>query len=463
MLRRLLLFTLALAVSSLVSISAYGSEPAKETADDTRTFELTAVAPPTPALKYQLLFDNASDRRPGNAAILYLQSILIMGSETKEKAQQALEAYHSDDMARFNKLADALQHPALFDELELAGRREECDWQPPIREKGVETLLPHLEPLLHGVAKAIKVRALRQSEQGQVEEALVTLRLGYELANKMGTEPVLISGLVSLAVARTMNDGLARAMARPESPNLYWALAELPDRRAVFRRSYDGERRFLLASVPHLAKWKLGQVLTSEEWQAAMAYIRKAVLTDGESMPDPVLGATAENLRQARSEYAAVHRLSSDDAADVDPAIALGEFYFRQYEVTGDEFYMLRGMPWPMLLSKSQEFDTRYKQLKSDQPANPLLHSLPQLSKVTWTFARVDRELAALTAVEAIRSFAAAHDGKLPKALNEITATPASDNPATNSPFEYETKDGVATLSDSQSEEPLTYTIKIRK
>ena len=34
---------------------------------DVGTFELTPIAPPTPALKYQLLFDDALDRRPGNA------------------------------------------------------------------------------------------------------------------------------------------------------------------------------------------------------------------------------------------------------------------------------------------------------------------------------------------------------------------------------------------------------------
>jgi hypothetical protein len=462
MMRFLLCLSWAVAASLCVLTNASAADPVKS--EDVRSFELTAVAPPTPALKYQLLFDNASERRPGNAAILYLQSILIMGAETKEKAQQALDAYDAGDMDGFNKLADSLQHPALFDELDLAGRREDCDWQPPIRERGVETLLPHLAQLRQGVAKAIKVRALRQIDQGKVEEALVTLRLGYELADKIGTEPVLISGLVSLAVTGTMNDGLARTMNRPESPNLYWALAEFPDRRKVFRRSYDGERRFLLVSVPHLAKWKDGSELTAAEWQDVLDYIGKFVPGEGEpALPDPIRGATTENLRQARSDYAAAHHLSVDKAAEIDPTVALGEYYYRQYELSGDEFYMLRAQPWSLLLTKSREFDERYERLQSEQPGNPFLHSLPQLAKVTWTFARADRELAALTAVEAIRSYAAAHDGKLPERLSDITVTPAPDNPATGLPFEYRVENGVATLGDSQAERPLTYTIRIRK
>jgi len=35
-------------------------------------------------------------------------------------------------------------------------------------------------------------------------------------------------------------------------------------------------------------------------------------------------------------------------------------------------------------------------------------------------------------------------------------------NPQTGEPFEYAVKDNVATLSDSRSATPLTYTIRIR-
>ena len=66
----------------------------KNSADqpDERSFELTAVAPPTPALKYQLLYDDLVERRPGNAALLYLDAVLIMGNDAKEKAGEALNA-----------------------------------------------------------------------------------------------------------------------------------------------------------------------------------------------------------------------------------------------------------------------------------------------------------------------------------------------------------------------------------
>src|SRR5579872_4457770 len=111
---------------------------------DVRKFELTAVAPPTPALKYQLLFDDSLDCLPGNAAILYFDSILLMGQDARDKAARAIDAYDAGDMSRFSSLADSLNNDSLIQELELAARRQQCDWQPPFREMGSSTLLPHL-------------------------------------------------------------------------------------------------------------------------------------------------------------------------------------------------------------------------------------------------------------------------------------------------------------------------------
>ena len=73
-------------------------------------FELSPVAPPTPALKYQLLFDGAFDRLPGNAAPLYLDSVLLMGPDAADKADKALDAYNARNMTRFNSLADSLEN-----------------------------------------------------------------------------------------------------------------------------------------------------------------------------------------------------------------------------------------------------------------------------------------------------------------------------------------------------------------
>src|SRR2546421_3090805 len=145
-------FILTLALT-LYATAAHAQPGA--TKPDTKTFELTPVAPPTPALKYQLLFDDLGDRRPGNAAILYLDAILLMDPDAKDQAQKALDAYEAKDTRAFDSIADAIKYTNVIQELDLAGRREECDWQPPFREMGAYTLLPHLGALRNGCAKLL--------------------------------------------------------------------------------------------------------------------------------------------------------------------------------------------------------------------------------------------------------------------------------------------------------------------
>lgn len=432
---------------------------------DVRTFEVRPAAPPTPAMKYQLLFDDLADRRTGNAATLYLDSILLVGPDGKQNAQKALQAYDAGDMNTFASLADGLDKQPLFEELDLAGRREQCDWQPPFREMGIRTLLPHLEPLIHGVAAVVKVRALRQIEQGKTDDALITLRLGYELADKTGREPILISGLVSLGMTGMMNDCLIRLMSRPDSPNLYWALLDVPSRATILRNSFEGERGSAVATLPDLARVKAGEDLAPEQWRAILDYV-SSIPVEGvtsQRKVDAIGGASPQVLREAQQHYARTHHRTAEQATKADPLVVLGSFYFRQYEVAFDEMFKLRDLPYPLLLARSREYSVHAARLQSENPANPFLQLLPTIDRAIWRFARADRQLAALTAVEALRAHAAAHGGALPNRLDDVTQTPVPQNPATGKPFEYRMQDNTATLSDSQSVEPLTYTIRIRK
>ena len=435
---------------------------------ETRVFELTPTTPPAPAMKYQLRFDDGVDRRPGNAAILYLDSILLMGPDAAQKADRALAAFDAKDTKTFDSLADSLERPALFDELDLAARREQCDWQPPFRERGIQTLLPHLSPLVNGVAKLVKVRALRQIEQGKTDAALATLRLGYELSDKMGNEPLLISGLVSLRVSTMMNDTLAQLMNRPEAPNLYWALSESPSRLTVLRNSIDGERLTSSTfSIPNLATFKAGEELSAEQWRGALDYLVGLIAAQTEAgVPpkfDPVQDASPGLLQQARRQYAQTHQMTIEQAAKIDPAIVLGSFYSQQYQIAFDGMYKLHGLPYPVLLAKGREYTSAVAKLVNEQPANPFLRMLPTIDRAIWSFARTDRQFAALTGVEALRSYAAAHAGALPQHLQDVTETPVPENPATGKPFEYRVQGDAATLADSQAQESLTYTIRIRK
>jgi hypothetical protein len=59
---------------------------------------------------------------------------------------------------------------------------------------------------------------------------------------------------------------------------------------------------------------------------------------------------------------------------------------------------------------------------------------------------RVEREMASLQVIEALRMFASDHGGQLPKTLDEITAVPVPNNPATGKAFKYRLDGATAVL-----------------
>ena len=71
----------------------------------------------------------------------------------------------------------------------------------------------------------------------------------------------------------------------------------------------------------------------------------------------------------------------------------------------------------------------------------------PALEKVYHAHARLDRRLALLRAVEAVRLHAALHNGMPPKDLAAVTAVPVPDDPYTGKPFDYSVKGDTFTIT----------------
>jgi hypothetical protein len=201
--------------------------------------------------------------------------------------------------------------------------------------------------------------------------------------------------------------------------------------------------------------------LAPQEWRTMLEYM--ASLHDPPlKKTDPVKAATPQNLKQARELYARRRGLTAEQVEKLDPIVVLGNFYVDQAAVASDDIFKLRNLPYPVLLKQARELKQRHAKLKQETPGTPFLPML-DLADAMSRFARADRQRAAIVNVEAIRSYAAANAGKLPARLEDITETPAMENPLTGEPFEYAVNGDVAMMSDSRSDVPLTYTIRIRK
>jgi hypothetical protein len=371
---------------------------------------------------------------------------------------------------RFMTLAGALDAGKVIALVELAGRCDQYDRGAPMREQGQATMLPYLNDA-RAVSYLLEVRAFYLIRSGKPDEALAMIRDELELARKVAQEPIMVSGLVGQEIISSMTIPLIELMNRPESPNLYWALASLPRQMVNLQNSMNSTRFLLSSTTPELAGGKIDD-LSGDDWRRLFA---RNVAAFKEAFSKQPASATAwENdqtvadevqrtLPEARDYYARTRHLPPDRVEAMDSFKIVATFWYEQYLALNDDFFKLTALPYPVMLAKMEEFGKQRDQLRGEQPANVFLFAEMNY-RGARRYARADRLLAALTDVEAIRSYAAANKGSLPAKLEDITDTPALDDPATGKPFDYSVQGDTATLADAGSTgQAMKYVIRIRK
>ncbi len=278
------------------------------------------------------------------------------------------------------------------------------------------------------------------------------------MADKVGEKGVLVCGLISMSISLNMNECLEQLMNRPDAPNLYWALSGFPNRQGVLSASIDGESQWWVNAIPNLAQAWRGEDISAQQWHAMLDYLHSTVGDSHPNIADVVKATSPELMRQAQEQYAQSHHITPEQAAGVDPIIIVGTFYLSQLQIARDNAFKLRGLAVPTRIAMSKKAHDDFEKLMRQQPANPFLQTLSDFHGIYVRFARIDRLLAALTTVEAIRSYAAANNGQLPAQLSDITDTPVPLNPATGESFEYRVENGTPRRCPIQSRKGISPT-----
>jgi hypothetical protein len=433
------------------------------------TFELT---PSAPTANYWFL-TNPIDRLPGNADVLYADAAATLNDEVRAKVDAALAAY-TKDPGKFDALATAVEQikvyssmQGTFDLLAIATRRDFYQWDSSFRQQGAETLLPHVVSA-RNLGKLIAVHALRQIRAGKFDDAVNTLRLEFELGRRVGAEPIMICGLVGVADIGQAADVTGELMKERNCPNLYWAFAGMPHPMITLPQALAGEVMDMRVTFPELATDRLADV-SAEQWHGifnrVVEYLKDEPAQGVKAWEDPhaVADEVERDLPEASKFYSDKFHVPADQVAAVDPFKVVATWWYCDQQAAHAQMFQMSALPYPLLAPRLKDFLAKKLQTQSKLPCDVFLTWVASLVPATERYMRMDRELAALTDVEAIRSYAAANNGKLPAHLEEITDTPALDNPRTGQPFDYRVDNDTATLSDSAlAEHPLDYTIRIR-
>jgi hypothetical protein len=419
---------------------------------------LTPVAPPAPSLRYRLLPDPREQVR-GNAATLYYRTEALLADNGEllnsiksgvwsTWAEMPVKELPLDEVG--NRLATVR---GLLRELDQAARRRDCDWQTADRPEGIAFLLPDVQGF-RAFASVLAVRARYAIARGNFEEAVQALQTGYALAHHMGKGPFLIQVLVGAAIAQVMNNQLDELVQQPGAPNLYWSLAVLPQPYFDPQLALQEEETMLERSLP-FAKRLEGGPMTAAEVKLAQEELK--AFQDKLGLRPPQVQETLLQVWEQTTAYPEAKRalmaqgFTPEQIEAMPPFQVVGLFALREYRRTWEEYVKWFAVPggWREPGSKKAEKELEDAGRRVDRLyfRNLLGPLAPSYRKIYEAIGRVDRRFAALRGVEAVRLYAAAHDGKLPAALADIIEVPVPPDPVSGKPFVYEVKGDKARLS----------------
>ncbi len=406
---------------------------------------LRAAATTTPALRYELLPD-AADQTRGNAAQAYLLAITLAAqapaqvlTSTKAATRDATDslAFYLDqsldqlDVEGASILVE--QYKAALDEVQRAMHCESVDWQIPWRDQGFATVLPHLTGMRQ-ISNVLRLRARLEIRRHDFEAALRSIQSGLAMARSLNQQDVLVQALVGISIANTSLAEVRELIQQPGSPNLYWGLAQLPKPFINLRSAFADERAMLFASLPQLRKAESGTI-TAQDWQDMLHLMDVMGFSAfNNQLSAAALGAAAY---PAAKKYLTEKGMSSARIDALTPRQAVARFWIDNYLAWSDDLTKWYSMPYwqaqPHILEAEHAFAK-----DGERTLNPLLSILPGLGAVNSSAAAVDRSIAALQTIEALRDYAAGHAGKFPDSLADLTDTPTPIDPMTGKLFQYQ-------------------------
>ena len=483
-------YALSFLLASLLSLAAQaqtakdgGVAPPIDPERFTTRLTVSPMAAPRPAMRYELL-PPLRERTPGNAAVGYLRAAVLRPSWPKDpKASvEIAEKWEKWESTPVDQLPlEAIRkflvdYQPMLHEVDEAARLDRCDWQLANR-KTSDTL--NLWPSVQVNRELMRILSLRfrvEIAENRFDAAIRTLQTSLQLGRHVGEGSTMIEMLVGYAIVGISIARCDEFISQPNAPNLYWALATLPDPIFDPRPALDGESRFHGRILPILKELERGPV---SEDVAAKAF-REVYASIGISQDtDDKLGKFASSMALAGMVAMQSTGAKKDlitrgmakatvDAMPTTQAVLLRSLYLHRdlWEDQVKQFFM----PYPLALKEMERIGIQAKEQRKSNPNDPIFTAFslayPALQKVHVAHSRTARQIAQLRAVEAVRMHVAS-TGLIPQSLADVTIVPVPDDPTTGKPFAYETKDGTFTLGTTAASAtgsiPKIYVVTIRK
>ena len=457
-------------------------DPDSDRTMDVMRLKLHPQAAPVPALKHRLIPD-PNDRTDGNSAMFYLKSMGFVeqynAREQLHKMQQKWlqESRDSEEVTQdfapniwFDMPTSELPLDQVKEYLDLiafqesflydAARRKNYSQDRSMEkvDNPIAYLLPEVQQMRE-LARQQIVRLRYALAQHRIDDAVEILGQMVTMANHLGRDEFLVSSLVAVAVEGiAVQQGLMLAQ-QSDAPNLYWAIAALPDPLVDLSAAIESERNLFSRQFPALKK--VDETVRNDAYWAAFVeeilpqWNRYAELTNGWSgvIDLPINVDKFQMAGNIATQYESARRFLSEVSA-------LPDEQLDQYSTTQTVFLALVKY---QAIAMDEETVAFYLPFWSQQRAEVSSIRERWRDELGWVagvselllfggetvrsaVTRTDQWLSLWQTVEAIRMTAAVNDAELPSSLSDLTV-PAPLDPVCNRPFSYVVDGQTATIT----------------
>ncbi len=417
------------------------------------------MAAPKPALKY-LLLPEVRELKVGNPVQWYIRCFQEQRNFFGKAGMLERARYRSMSLAELRGKLVNYGGGALR-QADWGARLDTPDWEvlDRVQTEGTSLRLAELEPL-HELGVALQVRFRGANADRRFDDAITTAKTMLTLSRHLGKCPAGSAGRLGLSIANLAFDSVEEMFQQPGCPNLYWALTDLACPLVELRKGLQGDGVRATTDLRRLrqdpmSETEIEEIVSRLSGTIGLARERaglpprnlramlRAAVKDAEKVrdararliqagrkeePQRVLSTTETFLEAARR--LAGQQIFVIEVGKLSPAQVLLLDEKRAYEEQRDERLKLLALaPWQIARLSGKETNHGGSGFFTDL--------LPDVVKIRKAQARLEQRVALLRHVEALRIYAAAHDGKLPATLADC-AVPLPDDPFTGKPFRYE-------------------------
>jgi hypothetical protein len=471
-LRRLSVVASIVALSAALLPISYGPNAAIAQADAKsaekwlvdRALTVSPQPEPVPAFQYRL-FPLIWDRKDGNAVPIYLRLVHEQNDASRRRWAEEPAKWNDLPLDRM-PVAEAKEflkdYRYMLRQLELGARRKTAEWEYTFDQGSVvEMLLPDVQSIRNYIPLLI-LKARVEMAEGDYTAAARTFETGFAFCRHVSEAATIITALVGVAGCDRFAERVLEWVERPGAPNLYWSLTALPRPLIDMRKGMEFEQRLMEMEFPDLTD--LDRPRTAEQWDALLRAIRtthqrlmahdKKTLAAGLTAADPA--SASPDLPVAKAYL--IERMGHDAVAAMPPAQVLVLHlvgFTREYR---DDYFKAMYLPYPQARPVAAAAEALFKAAPGTEAKRFGELLFPAMLKVLTAQVRMERKIAALRVIEALRLHAAAHGGQLPDNLGDVTIVPIPSDPGTGQPFEYKRDGATAMLTSHIPGEPLATT-----